>query len=139
MGLTYLLDTNIISEPVKKTPNENVLEKLKRHNGQYALSATTWHELNYGVERLAHGRRKSLLQQYLLTLETNNLSILPYDKAAAEWLAKERNRLVSIGNTPAKEDSEKAAVAVVNHLILVTRNTDDFEWFDGLIVQNWFE
>lgn len=138
MGLSYLLDTNIISEPTRKIPNENVLAKLKQHNGQCAISATIWHELNYGVDKLPAGRRKSLLQHYLLTLENNNLPVLPYDRQAARWLAMERHRLESLGNTPPKEDSEIAAVAIVNKLVLVTRNADDFTFFDGVVIENWF-
>ena len=77
----------------------------------------------------------------MLDLQANfklRIAVLSYDKVAARWLAKERHRLVSSGNTPAKEDSEIAAVAKVNNLILVTRNTDDFILFDGLIIENWF-
>lgn len=138
MGLVYLLDTNIISEPTKKHPNQNVLQKLKQHNRQYAISSISWHELNYGVDRMPIGKRKSLLQQYLHTLEKNKLSILPYDKAAARWLATERHRLISIGSTPAKEDSEIAAIAITNKLILATRNTKDFESINDVILENWF-
>lgn len=138
MGLVYLLDTNLISEPTKQIPNENVLHKLKQHNGRYAISAITWHELNYGVDRMPAGKRKSRLQHYLHVLEVSKLAILPYDKRAARWLATERSRLVSIGNTPAKEDSEIAAIAVTNTLILVTRNTTDFEPINELIIENWF-
>jgi tRNA(fMet)-specific endonuclease VapC len=138
MGLVYLLDTNIISEPTKKQPNQNVLQKLKQHNGQYAISSITWHELNYGVDRMPIGKRKNLLQQYLHTLEKNKLNILPYDKAAARWLATERHRLISIGSTPAKEDSEIAAIAITNKLILATRNTTDFESINDVIIENWF-
>ena len=138
MGLVYLLDTNIISEPSKQTPNENVLHKLKQHNGRYAISAITWHELNYGVDRMPTGKRKSQLQQYLHVLEVSQLTILAYDKIAARWLATERNRLVSTGNTPSKEDSEIAAIAVTNKLILVTRNITDFESINELVIENWF-
>ncbi len=138
MGLVYLLDTNIISEPSKQTPNENVLHKLKQHNGRYAISAITWHELNYGVDRMPTGKRKSQLQHYLHVLEVSQLTILAYDKIAARWLATERNRLVSTGNTPSKEDSEIAAIAVTNKLILVTRNITDFESINELVIENWF-
>ena len=138
MGLSYLLDTNIISEPTKQIPNSNVLQKLAQHNGQYAISSITWHELNYGVDKIPEGKKKRLLQQYLYTLEKNHLPILPYDKTAARWLAQERYRLVASGQTPAKEDSEIAAIAVCNRLILVTRNTGDFKLFKGLILENWF-
>ncbi|SHN92640.1 hypothetical protein BHECKSOX_1185 [Bathymodiolus heckerae thiotrophic gill symbiont] len=40
---------------------------------------------------------------------------------------------------PAKYDSEIAAVASVNQLVVVTRNTEDFKDFNGLRVENWFD
>ena len=138
MGLNYLLDTNIISEPTKQIPNPNVLQKLAQYNSQYAISSITWHELNYGVDQMPEGKKKRLLQQYLYTLEKNQLPILPYDKTAARWLAQERHRLVIAGKTPAKEDSEIAAIAVSNKLVLVTRNTHDFELFNDLILETGF-
>ena len=67
------------------------------------------------------------------------LRILPYDRGAAVWHAEERARLVSQGRTSAFMDGQIAAIAIVNHLILVTRNTQDFADFAGLTVENWFE
>jgi tRNA(fMet)-specific endonuclease VapC len=47
--------------------------------------------------------------------------------------------LKACGKTAAYIDGEIAAVAAVNNLTLVTRNTDDFQFFDGLVIENWFE
>jgi tRNA(fMet)-specific endonuclease VapC len=63
--------------------------------------------------------------------------ILPYDERAAEWHAKERARLSSLGQTPAFVDGQIAGIAKVNGLVLVTRNTIDFKKFSGLKVENW--
>jgi len=52
MGLKYLLDTNILSEPAKSQPNQHVLHKLNQYSGQYCTAVTVWHELHYGVERM---------------------------------------------------------------------------------------
>ena len=65
------------------------------------------------------------------------MTILPYDEQAAEWHANERARLASLGQMPAFVDGQIAAVAKVNGLILVTRNTPDFEIFSGLKLENW--
>jgi tRNA(fMet)-specific endonuclease VapC len=64
-------------------------------------------------------------------------SLLPYDREAALWHAVERARLASQGRTPPFIDGQIAAVAVVNNLILVTRNTAGFADFAGLTVENW--
>jgi len=65
------------------------------------------------------------------------LVILPYDERAARWHAEERARLAAQGQVPPYVDSQIAAIAKVNGLVLVTRNTSDFEMFSDLKVQNW--
>jgi tRNA(fMet)-specific endonuclease VapC len=64
---------------------------------------------------------------------------LPFDQAAADWYAKERVRLKREGKTCTCADSEIAAIAATQDLILVTRNTQDFENFQHLSLQNWFD
>jgi tRNA(fMet)-specific endonuclease VapC len=137
--IVYLLDTNILSEPAKKNPDSNVMQRFEDHDGQFATSAIVWHELNYGCASLPDSKRKSELQSYLSTLANNGLLILPYDHAAAEWFAQQRAALKACGKTAAYVDGEIAAVAAVNNLTLVTRNTDDFRFFEGLEIENWFE
>jgi tRNA(fMet)-specific endonuclease VapC len=65
------------------------------------------------------------------------MPILDYDRAAAEWHARERARLVTHGETPPFADGQSAAVADVNELILVTFNDADFRRFQGLRVLSW--
>lgn len=137
--LTYLLDTNILSEPARKKPNASVIQHFSEKDGQYATAAIVWHELCYGCERLPGSKRKSQLQSYLATLEENGLLILPYDQAAAEWFAVQRAALKFQGKIPAYADGEIAAIAMVNQLTLVTRNISDFLGFEGLELANWFE
>jgi len=138
MGLKYLLDTNILSEPVKAQPNPHVLQKLNQYSGQYCTAVPVWHELHYGVERLADLKRKDSLISYLKALEQGGLDILPYEKIAGLWLAQERGSLSKRGVTMPVTDGEIAAIAYTNQLILVTRNVDDFANYDGLLTQNWF-
>ena len=75
----------------------------------------------------------------LSTLQDNGLIILPYDQAAAEWFASQRAILKQQGKTAAYADGEIAAIAAVNNLTLDTRNIDDFQGYDNLILDNWFE
>jgi len=65
------------------------------------------------------------------------MPILPYDDRAAEWHAGERARLSSKGLTPLFVGGQIAAISVVNGLILVTRNIDDFKHFLRLKFENW--
>lgn len=137
--MRYLLDTNITSEPTRLQPNLKVTQKLELNTIFSCTSATAWAELWYGVHLLEPGKRQQELTSYLTTLTKGGFPILPFCQDAAEWLANEKARLKKRGITSSKYDSEIAAVAVVNDLTLVTRNTDDFVIFDGLRLENWFE
>lgn len=137
--IIYLLDSNTLSEPARLKPDDTVLDHFANHDGEYATAAIVWHELVYGCELLAASKRKKQLQSYLEMLLLNGLIVLPYDQAAADWYAKERARLQRQGLTCAYADGEIAAIAVTQKLTLVTRNTQDFENFQNLDLQNWFE
>ena len=65
------------------------------------------------------------------------MPILDYDRAAAEWHAKERARLATRGTTPPFADGQIAAIAHVNELVLVTFDDADFRQFQGLHVLSW--
>jgi len=137
--ISYLLDSNILSEPARLKPDDTVLNHFAQHDGEYATAAIVWHELVYGCELLASSKRKKQLQSYLEMLLLNGLIVLPYDQAAADWYAIERARLQRQGLTCAYADGEIAAIAVTQKLTLVTRNTQDFENFQNLALHNWFE
>jgi tRNA(fMet)-specific endonuclease VapC len=136
--MKYLLDTNIISEPMKQQPNQNMMNRLALDSIFACTSATVWHELWHGIHLLPNGERRIDLESYLKQLKKDDFSILPFCHMSAEWLAKERVRLRKQGVTPAKYDSEIAAVATINQLTIVTRNVDDYSVFEGLHVENWF-
>ncbi|MEA1934150.1 MAG: type II toxin-antitoxin system VapC family toxin [Thermodesulfobacteriota bacterium] len=137
-GVIYLLDTNILSEPIKKRPNQNVMTALERYQGQWATSSIVWRELYYGWKRLPNSKRKREVGRYMEHLGNSSLEILPFDRRAAEWLGVERGRLEKAGLTPSYVDSEIAAIAITQKLTLVTRNLADFKSFSGLQLDNWF-
>jgi tRNA(fMet)-specific endonuclease VapC len=137
--IKYLLDSHILSEPARLQPEAKVLQAFADHDGEYATAAIVWHELRYGCELLPASKRKKQLTAYLDLLLANGLTVLPFDQAAADWFAKERARLQSLGKPCAYADGEIAAIAVSQNLTLVTRNTKDFVNFQQLMVENWFE
>ena len=137
MGLRYLLDTNIVSEPLRPQPQHGVVRKLRRHEGEIAIPAVVWHELRYGAERLPPSRRRDAIFQYLDEVVLATMSILDYNEGAAAWHAKERARLAHRGLTPPFADGQIAAIAQVNGLVLVTFNDADFRRFQGLRVLSW--
>lgn len=137
MTLRYLLDTNVISEPLRPQPHPHVLARLQQHQDELAITSIVWHELIYGAARLPPSARRTAIEHYLHQIVAPTLPVLPYDTRAAAWHAHERARLVLAGRTPAFADGQIAAVAQTNQLILVTFNSADFADFSGLAVEDW--
>lgn len=65
------------------------------------------------------------------------MPFLEYDRQAAEFHARERARLESIGRPVPFRDSQIGAVAKSRNLILVTANAQDFDMLEGLVTENW--
>ena len=137
VSLWYLLDTNIVSEPLRPQPDPGVMAQLAKHAGRAATATIVWHELLFGCYRLPASRKRSAIERYLQQVVRQTLPLLPYDAAAAEWHAAERARLTNIGQTPSFVDSQIAAIAKVNGLTLITANVEHYSTFQGLRVDDW--
>ena len=137
MTLKYLLDTSIVSAPVSKAPDAQIVQKLARHEDECAISATVWHELIFGVNRLPEGKRRIVLESYMQDVVRASFPILPYDEIAATWHGRERARLDALGRPAPFADGQIAAVAHANGLILVTVNAKDFFRFKDVRVEDW--
>ncbi|EKV02025.1 putative nucleic acid-binding protein [Leptolyngbya sp. PCC 7375] len=139
MAIRFLLDTNILSEPTKRYPNDRVMQQLAENSGQFAIASISYHEVMVGYLRLSESQKRREIETYMQQSVDGVLEILPYDDTAARWHAIERTRLMQAGKTPPYVDGQIAAIAATNNLILVTRNTDDFQYFQDLQIANWFE
>jgi len=137
--LRYLLDTNVISEPLRPVPKQEVLDHLREHQSEIAIASVVWHELWYGCCRLPPSTKRTVIETYLKDVVARTIPILPYDQRAALWHAKERARLTQIGRTPPFADGQIAAVAVTNGLSLVTFNHNDYAAFQDLRLEDWRE
>lgn len=137
MSLRYLLDTNVLSELTRPAPSRKLLSRVHRHQQALCTAAPVWHELLFGVGRLAAGTRRATLEAFVAGLARSGLRVLPYDAPAAEWHANARARLAASGQVPPFVDGQIASIAAVNGLIVVTANVADFEAFDPLLVEDW--
>jgi len=138
-SVRYLLDTNIISEALVPHPDPRVVERLASVQHESATAAPVWHELLYACLRLEASPRRDRLRRYLRDVVAANLAIVAYDEPVAARHAAERARLAKEGKTPSFVDGEIAATAQVHGLVLVTRNVRDFELFEDLAIENWFD
>lgn len=137
MTLRYLLDTNVISEPLRLQPDPNTLARLRQYQSEVAIAAVVWHELWYGCERLPPSTRRDRITNYLNQVVGATIPVLPYDEAAAHWHGRERARLAALGRTPSFADGQIAAIAHTHQLTLVTFNTADYADFSGLMLEDW--
>jgi tRNA(fMet)-specific endonuclease VapC len=135
--MKYLLDTNVLSEAVKTHPDKNVMDMLKKNTDAVVTASLVWHELQYGCRRLQNSRKKEIISAFLHDVVLPTIPILPYDDKAAKLHAEERARLSSSGVTLPFVDGQIASIAVVNNLILVTRNISDFKRFKNIKLENW--
>ena len=90
-----------------------------------------------GVYLLPESKRRLKLMDYNESV-LNKLTIFSYNKEAAYWQSKEEARLKTIGKPSSFVDTQIAAIAQVNNLILVTRNINDFKNFSTIKLENWF-
>jgi tRNA(fMet)-specific endonuclease VapC len=138
MSFRYLLDTNILSETLKPEPNLQVLTAIKIHKLAITTSAITMQEIIFGYSCLPPSKKRQLIENYVQEIQ-QTIPILSYNYDAGMWHATERARLKKIGLIPPFIDGQIAAISAVNNLILVTRNVDDFKFFNGLKIENWFD
>ncbi len=135
--MEYLLDTNIVSEPLRAKPSTGIMRRLHEHDGEMAIPAPVWHELLFGCVRLPNSRRRDAIERYIEDVVRTSFPVIGYDQEAAEWHALERARLSADGRTPPFVDGQVAAIAHVNGLTVVTSNTKDFRIFRNLRVRSW--
>ena len=139
---TYLLDSNIVSEPSKPMPSRKVLEKLAANRSLSVISAVSYFEMLYGVLALPDGKRKDRLGAYLTETVVPFYDFVPYDFDCAKMNAKVIAKLESAGKPIPVIDSQIASIALAKGLVLVTRNVKDFapvREFFPLEIENWFE
>ncbi len=137
MTIRYLLDTSIVSSPISKVPNADIVKQLAAKGHECAIAAPVWHELVYGCHRLPRGKRRVALETYLQDVVLTSFPVLAYDEPAAHWHGHERARLEALGRPAPHVDGQIAAIAFVNDLALVTVNVKDFGRFKNVVVENW--
>ena len=85
MTLRYLLDTNILAEPLRPQPDQGILDNLSRHQDEIAIASVVWHEMWFGCYRLPTSARRQAIETYLTQVVAPSIPILPYDQQAADW------------------------------------------------------
>ena len=133
----YLLDTNVVSEVIRAVPHPSVGTFFTEQEDLW-LSSVVVHELEYGLQRLAEGRRRGRLRVNLSRpVAQYEDRILPFDRRSAEWVAGLRVQAERSGSTISIPDVFIAGIAKVNDLAVATRNVSDFQSVSVRVFNPW--
>lgn len=128
--MSFLLDTNVVSEWVRPHPDPGVMDWVANADeDRVYLSVITLTELRYGIERLPSGQRQKRLSDWLeqeLPLRFEG-RVLVVDANIADLSGRMAARSQRAGRRLEAMDAFIAATAECHRLTLVTRNTADFE------------
>ena len=135
-----ILDTNVVSEPLKPLPEPGVLEWLDAQAPEtLCLTTITLAELLAGIAALPAGRRRTKLAQ-ALTQQVMPLfegRVLAFDTPAAHAFAGVHAGALAAGNPIGFADGAIAAIAAARGFIIATRNVRDFKGTGVDIVDPW--
>lgn len=135
-----VLDTNVISEPLRPAASPSVLAWLDRQNIETLfLTTISLAELRYGVAALPDGRRKqglgAALEDRIIALFGSR--ILLFDRAAADAYAVVRTRAKALGVAISAADGYIAATAMAAGFAVATRDTEPFVAAGVTVIDPW--
>jgi predicted nucleic acid-binding protein len=135
-----LLDTNVVSEPLKATGDTNVLAWIDAQMIETLyLSTISLAELRFGIASLPEGKRRDALhfslEQRVLPLVAGR--ILPFDDPASQSYATLRARARAGGHAIAPADGYIAAIAAANGFAVATRDTSPFDAAGVAVINPW--
>ena len=138
--MVVLLDTNVVSELIRKSPAPAVEAWVARHYLEdLFFSAVGEAELRYGAAILPAGRRRETLVSDIETmlLDAFEDRVLPFDSEAARAYAELAALRRSAGRPVAPADCQIAAIARSRNMAVATRNVRDFEDMGIEIIDPW--
>lgn len=135
-----LLDTNVISEPLRLSADPGVLAWIDaQHIETLYMAAISLAELRFGVAALPAGKRKTTLHQQLeqRVIPLFKGRILPFDAEASVVYAELRAHARSRGKAIGTADGYIAATAATNNLVIATRDMAPFEAVGLEVINPW--
>lgn len=135
-----LLDTNVVSEPLRQAPEARVIEWIDAQPLETLyLSAITVAELRAGVALLSAGKRRAGLHENLekRVLPLFAGRVLPFDLACTQAYAELMAKARTAGLAIATADGYIAAIAAANGFAVASRDTSPFEAAGAAVINPW--
>ena len=135
-----ILDTNVISELMRRSPEARVLAWTEQQRpGQLLTTAITVLELRSGTEKLVDSRRRRQLEMDIEWALDDLIGgrVLRFDRQAAceaaAWLVRRRRAGRPVGT----RDAQIAGIALARRIAIATRDTDHFAGLEVKVVDPW--
>ena len=135
-----VLDTNVLSEAVRPTPQQRVLDWLAAQQAATLFTTTISEaELLYGIASLPGGRRRSALEETMRRMLSEDFPgrVLTFDRPAAREFAVIASARRSKGRPISAFDAQIASIARAHGAAVATRNVSDFEGCGVDIIDPW--
>lgn len=133
-----VLDTNVLSEPLRARPSAEVLAWLESQTETLALTAISVGELLTVVRLLSPGRRRAGLEAAIeVVLAAHADRVLPYDEPAARHYSRIMESRRTSGHPMSVEDGMIAAICLARGAGLATRNLKDFDGLGLEVIDPW--
>jgi predicted nucleic acid-binding protein len=137
-----VLDTNVISELVRREPSPIVLRNLRGLSSRdLYTTAISEAEIRFGLAILPRGRKHTALRNQLDLILKQEFAgrILPFDSTAAAAYAELVARRRATGQPISVFDGQIAAIALIHGATLATRNVRDFQGLQFPLIDPWAE
>ncbi len=134
-----VLDTNVISELTRRSPEPAVVQWLDRQpRASVWITSVTLFEVRFGLQVMEDGKRRTALVHAVdAFLEAIEHRIVPFDSAAAREAADLMAARHRVGHPVELRDTIIAGIVLANHATLATRNTGHFAGLRTLLVNPW--
>ncbi|MEX0324547.1 MAG: type II toxin-antitoxin system VapC family toxin [Puniceicoccaceae bacterium] len=134
MARRYLLDTSVFSQPLRRKPVPDVLQKWRAVGDEAcAISIVTLAEMEFGLELEKQTSRKAKFEALL----RYRLPVLPTDEAVWSQFSRMKARQQAKGEPVGDMDLLIAATAVHHKLCVATLNRNDFSRIESLSWEDW--
>jgi predicted nucleic acid-binding protein len=135
-----ILDTNVLSAMVQPRPDEHVVAWLdKQARSSMWITSVTIFEIQFGLQILPVGKKRSLLTRTLESVLTDDIGgrVAPFDTTAAEHSAELMASRHKNGRPVELRDTMIAGIALACHATVATRNVSHFEDLAVPVVNPW--
>ncbi|MCC6798102.1 MAG: PIN domain-containing protein [Candidatus Hydrogenedentes bacterium] len=123
--MMYLVDTNVLSEPTRKIPNQNVIEWLTAHERELLVDPIILGELQFGIFSLPKSAKRTRLQNWFDSVAAT-IECVAWDRMVSRHWAELMANLRRSGHPMPLTDSMIAATARAYKLTIATRDVRDF-------------